>query len=302
MEVTGTGPSAPAAPDDTPIEPPVDKGDELRSSLEEHIADKKGAVVLLAVGSKGSGKTHFCVRFLRHSLESGAIDKLFMIAPTAQYEASDSYKWADPKRVFIVEQYSPALIWHLRHRRDKGEEVSRVALFIDDLVAADGSTIWKDQNFAELVAVARHVRVNIVLAHHAVTGGHSLPTFVRQNLSHCLLTRIASKKLLEQCFDEWLGLNRAWRSFREFCPWMTRITEAGPGSGLLVDVSGKLPGAVSWSVKGWWPECAPDAPPRALPPPEKPVPAPKPKPADGADGAPDPKRPRAEATLQRAVQ
>lgn len=242
---------------------PVDAGDALRDSLAAHIADPKGAVVMLAVGSKGSGKTHFCLRFLRHALESGAIDKLFLIAPTAKFEASDSYAWADPKRVFIFTQYVPVLTHMLLHRRDKGEEVSRVALFVDDMAAADGQLLWRDDNFSALVAIARHVRVNIVLAHHAVTGGHCLPTFLRQNLSHTLLTRIASKKLLEQVYEEWLGLNKAWTSFRSFASWFCRLTDAGagPGTGLLVDVAGKQPGSLSWSVKTWWPECAPDVPP-----------------------------------------
>ena len=269
----------------------------MRDGVERQVADPRGAVVLLAVGSKGSGKTHFCLRFLRHSLETGAVDKLFLIAPTAKFEAADSYRWADPGRVFVVEQYSPALIHSLLHRADGGREVSRVALFVDDLAAADGTLLWKDPNFSALVSIARHVKVNIVLAHHSVTGGHCLPTFVRQNLTHCFLTRIASKKLLEACFDEWLGLNKAWANFRQFVPWMTELTEAGPGSGVLVDVAGRTPGLLTWTTKDWWAECAPDVPPKK--PPAKTAPPPKPR-----DGSPEPKRARAGApvALRAAVQ
>lgn len=265
---------------------PEDSGDTMREQLDAHIADPRGAVVLLAIGSKGSGKTHFCLRFLRNALEKGHIDKLFIIAPTAKFEAANSYAWAQEGKVFLFTEYFPVLTHLLLHRRDNGQEdTSRVALFVDDLAAAGGAMLHQDESFAGLVAVARHVRVNIVLAHHSVTGGAGghglLPPFLRQNLTHVLLTRIASRKLIEASYEEWLGLNKAWANVREFIPWFVRLTDAGagPGTGLLVDVAGKHPGSISWSVKSWWPDCAPDVPPRPLP---KPTPTPKPKPKPAA--------------------
>ena len=229
----------------------------VKEGLEALWKDPKGAVVMLAVGSKGSGKTHFCTRMLRWALHSGAVDKLFMVVPTFRFEASGSYAWADEKRVFVCERYSPALVQMLLHRRDLGQDASRVALFIDDLAAADGESLWRDQAFVELVAVARHVRVNIVLAHHAVQAGHSLPTFIRQNLTHALVTRIASRKLLEQIYEEWISLYPGFQNGRHFIAEHVERTAAGPGHGILIDVSGKAPGQLARDVIDWWQEFAP---------------------------------------------
>lgn len=269
---------------------PVDNADQLRDGLEKLIADPKGSCVMIAIGQKGSGKSFTCLKLLRHALENGYVDKAFLIAPTARFEAADSYAWCDPKRVYIITTYSPALIFQLLHRRDNGEDCSRVALFIDDMAAGDGQTLGQDQNFAALMAIARHVRLGLLLmAHHSCTGAHVLSPIIRQLATHCLLTRISSRKLVESVYDEWVSLSPAWSNFREFAAWFTQITREGPGSGVILDVGGKTPDTLSWSFKNWWKECAPDVPPRQ--PHAAAKPAPKPRARSDSSSSDDDRRP-----------
>lgn len=251
---------------------------QVREGLEELWADPHGAVVMLAVGAKGSGKTHFCQRMLRMALETGKIDKLVVVAPVFRFESSGSYKWmTDPKwekpakdspfpgqRVLVCERYSPSLIQKILHRRDpdrpggEPKEASRMCLWIDDLSAAADDILFGDAGFTELIAIARHLRVSVVLCHHAVTGARVLPPFLRQNLSHCLVSRIASRKLLDCIYEEWVSLLPHWKSSREFVAWHSELTKAGPGSGIVIDIGGKHPQTVASDIKDWWSEWAPD--------------------------------------------
>lgn len=252
--------------------------DLVRDGLEELWADEHGAVVMLAVGSKGSGKTHFCLKMLRMAMETGKIHKLIAIAPVFRFESSQSYAWlADPKwaspakgspypgpRVVVCQRYSPSLIQQLLHRRDPPKEgepakdASRLCLWIDDLSAAADDVLFGDAGFTELIAIARHLRVHIVLCHHAVSGARVLPPFLRQNLTHCLVTRIASRKLLDAIYEEWVSLLPNWKNGKEFIQWHSQLTAAGPGTGVLIDVSGKHPQTIAVNIKDWWSEYSPD--------------------------------------------
>eukprot|EP01012_Entosiphon_sulcatum_P010927 TRINITY_DN16534_c0_g1_i1.p2 TRINITY_DN16534_c0_g1~~TRINITY_DN16534_c0_g1_i1.p2 ORF type:complete len:163 (+),score=25.70 TRINITY_DN16534_c0_g1_i1:566-1054(+) len=110
----------------------------------------------------------------------------------------------------------------------------------------------------EMIAIARHLRVNIVLCHHAVSGSRVLPPFLRQNLTHCLVTRIASRRLLEAIYEEWVSLLPNWKNTKEFVAWHADLTKHGPGSGVMIDVGGKHPQTLDSEIKSWWMEWAPD--------------------------------------------
>lgn len=258
---------APAAADD--------ESAEVKEALDAMWCDPRATPAVVLVGARGSGKSYFANKMVRAALLNGAIDKLFAVVPTLKFEASGSYAWFDDPqfkgKIFALEAYSPSLTLQLLNRKIE-EKSSRVALWVDDLAAADGEVFWADRNFAKLLVVSRHLRTCIVLCNHSVASGSTLPCFIRQNISHLVLMRVSNRKLLETAFIEFLSLHKGFKNFKHFLAEFTRITEQGPGSGICIDLAGKAPGKAALSIREWWQDYAPEKAPAA----EKKAPAPGP--------------------------
>lgn len=218
--------------------------------------------ILLCLGQKGGGKSFRIMTILMWLIRNDIFDKYFLVLPTFEYEASNSYMWLNEykDRVFICTRYTPEISAAFLQRDDAQvppHEIPRCFLWMDDV--GMNELFRNDQAFVGLLSIARHKRLSVCLCYHSLTSGQTLSPFLRQNITHTLLFRVTNEKLLESIYEELVSMTGHFERFREFKHAYNQHTcsEVDPATGEITKnyngmcINNSL-GCIDWNVAQWF--------------------------------------------------
>jgi len=180
------------------------------------INDKSTGKLLLSLGTKGSGKTFFMNLWLSYCITNNLYDLYFLVLPSYNIEANDSYAFIDSKSddIFIFEEYKPVIcekIMKLQKKlsHNKNAEKKKILFVIDDSSGEKLNSFQLDISLKRLITSVRHFNCVLWIIAHAVSG--CLSTFFRSNLDILLCYNCTSQMLLESIFVEFLSMNPEYR-------------------------------------------------------------------------------------------
>lgn len=164
--------------------------------------------LILSLGTKGSGKTHLLLNYLRFCFENEKYEKYILILPAYNFEQNDSYEFIDSKRkdIYIMTEYSEAITKKLYDIQTKDKHKKKTLFVLDD---ASGMSLFNlDDSLRQLITVLRHTNITMWMLIHAAKG--ILSTFIRMNTDVLLLSKITNKKLLETIYEEYLSMTEEY--------------------------------------------------------------------------------------------
>ena len=187
--------------------------DELTKDNEvEFIEDnEKAGRFILAIGSKGGGKSHLMTSFLKFHLLENTYEYIHFCCPCYGGEADDQYAFLkDQKQVLIYKHYNPKISALVDKDRQKGKTL----FLIDDASSELISNI--DTGLLHLITTARHYKsCTLYFAVHSCK--KILLPIVRQNIDHLFIYKIINAGLLRDLYDEYLSmLFNKWQEFKDF--------------------------------------------------------------------------------------
>ena len=166
---------------------------------------------IVAVGSKGQGKSYLMTSFLKHVLSLGYYKNVHFVCPCYSGEASNSYDFLkDQKHVLIYKTYSEAV----SKRVDTDRKKSPTLFLIDDGTSELINNI--DPSFINLITTNRHFKkCTIYIAVHS--SKKAMIPVVRNNIDHIFIYKIANVKLLEDIYYEFFSmLFETFKHFKQF--------------------------------------------------------------------------------------
>lgn len=236
----------------------------LMQQLQEMFEDRTQSPILLCLGQKGGGKSFRTMTLIMWLLRNNVFDQYFLVLPTFQFEASNSYAWLKPfaEKVFIAKEYTPEMSQAFLDRKDSEippHEIPRTFLWMDDV--GMNETFRTDRQFVGLLSIARHKRLSVCICYHSLTSGHTLSPFLRQNVTHTLLFRVTNEKLLESIFEELISMTGHFQRFRDFkdvynhhtCSLVDARTGAVTKNFNGICINNAL-GCLDWNVSEWFPD------------------------------------------------
>ena len=171
----------------------------------------KAGRFILAIGSKGGGKSHLMTSFLKFHLLENTYEFIHFCCPCYGGEADEQYKFLkDQKQVQIYKHYVPRISALVDKDRQKGKTL----FLIDDASSELISNI--DTGLLHLITTARHYKsCTLYFAVHSCK--KILLPIVRQNIDHLFIYKIINAGLLRDLYDEYLSmLFDKWTDFKEF--------------------------------------------------------------------------------------
>jgi hypothetical protein len=247
-----------------PIQPVTPIQVNLEDQIKDMFQDPFQSPILLCLGQKGGGKSFRIMTILMWLIRNDIFDKYYLILPTFNYEASNSYLWLNQfqDRVFISTVYTPEISMAFLERDDAKlppHEIPRCFLWMDDVGMNDA--FRNDQKFVGLLSIARHKRLSVCLCYHSLTSGQTLSPFLRQNVTHTLLFRVTNEKLLESIYEELVSMTGHFERFRDFKQTYNQHTcsEVDPETGEITKnynglcINNSL-GCIDWELGQWYPE------------------------------------------------
>lgn len=247
-----------------PIQPVTPIQVNLEDQIKDMFQDPFQSPILLCLGQKGGGKSFRIMTILMWLIHNEIFDKYFLVLPTFEYEASNSYLWLNQFKdvVFITTRYTPELSMAFLERDDAKlppHEIPRCFLWMDDVGMNDA--FRNDQHFVGLLSIARHKRLSVCLCYHSLTSGQTLSPFLRQNVTHTLLFRVTNEKLLESIYEELVSMTGHFERFRDFKQAYNQHTcsEVNPTTGEITKnynglcINNSL-GCIDWNLGEWYPE------------------------------------------------
>jgi len=166
---------------------------------------------IVAVGSKGQGKSYLMTSFLKHVLSLGYYKNVHFVCPCYNGEASNSYQFLkDQKHVLIYKSYSQSV----SKRVDADRKKAPTLFLIDDGTSELINNI--DPSFINLITTNRHFKkCTIYIAVHS--SKKAMVPVVRNNIDHIFIYKIANVKLLEDIYYEFFSmLFEKFKSFKDF--------------------------------------------------------------------------------------
>jgi len=247
-----------------PIQPVTPIQVNLEDQIKDMFQDPFQSPILLCLGQKGGGKSFRIMTILMWLIHNDIFDQYYLILPTFNYEASNSYLWLNQfqDRVFITTRYTPEISTAFLEREDAKlppHEIPRCFLWMDDVGMNDA--FRNDQHFVGLLSIARHKRLSVCLCYHSLTSGQTLSPFLRQNVTHTLLFRVTNEKLLESIYEELVSMTGHFERFRDFKQTYNQHTcsEVDPHTGEITKnynglcINNSL-GCIDWELGQWYPE------------------------------------------------
>ncbi len=161
--------------------------------------------VILSIGTKGSGKTHLLLNFLRYAIMNNYYDQYIMVLPMFELEENNSYNFinAKDKNMFIFDSYNEVITADLIKQQTKDIKNKKKVLFIID--DASGEDVFRiDDSLRHLITSIRHFNVALWMCVHSASG--ILSPFIRQQTDILFLSKITNYKLLKNIYEEFLSL------------------------------------------------------------------------------------------------
>ena len=166
---------------------------------------------ILAIGSKGSGKSHLLTSFLKYHLYNETYKYIHFVAPCYKGEADNQYAFLkDQLNVNIYKHYDKKISIIV----DKDRQKASTLFLLDDASSELISNI--DTELLHLITTARHyMGLTLYVCVHSCK--RILMPIVRQNIDHLFIYKIINAGLLRDLFDEYLSMQfEKWQSFKNF--------------------------------------------------------------------------------------
>ena len=173
--------------------------------------NEKAGRFILAIGSKGGGKSHLMTSFLKFHLLENTYEYIHFCCPCYGGEADDQYAFLkDQKQVLIYKHYNAKISTLVDKDRQKGKTL----FLIDDGSSELISNI--DTGLIHLITTARHYKsCTLYFALHS-SRKVMLP-IVRQSVDHMFIYKIINAGLLRDLYDEYFSmLFNKWQEFKDF--------------------------------------------------------------------------------------
>ena len=154
--------------------------------------------IILSLGSKGSGKTHMMINYLKWALMNMKYAEYHLVLPAYKNEKDGQYGFLKGmKNVFIYNTYNPKICSRIKKPN---------TLFIIDDATSNGLDIKKDMNLMKIITTSRHCKIQLWLIFHAVRSIMSVP--VRANIDYLFVHKTTNRKLLEAIFSMYPEFDR----------------------------------------------------------------------------------------------
>jgi hypothetical protein len=167
----------------------------------EFIEDLKIGRFVLAIGSKGSGKSYLLTSYMKKALQEGTYKNVHFVCPVSiKGEASNSYSFLEnQKHVLIYPHYTEAV----SKRVDADRKKEKTLFVIDD---ASGELLKNiDNTLIQLITTTRHYKgLTIWICVHSAK--RILLPVIRQNLDHIFIYKIINMNLLRDLYDEYFSM------------------------------------------------------------------------------------------------
>lgn len=152
--------------------------------------------IILSLGSKGSGKTHMMINYLKYALMTNKYAEYHLVLPAYKNEKDGQYEFLKGmKNVYIYNTYNPKICGRIKKPN---------TLFIIDDATSNGLDIKKDMNLMRIITTSRHMKIQLWLIFHAVRSIMSVP--VRANIDYLFVHKTTNRKLLEAIYEEYFSM------------------------------------------------------------------------------------------------
>jgi len=195
---------------------------------------------VLAIGSKGSGKSYLMTSYLKHALHNKTYKNIHFVCPVGiKGEANNSYNFLEnQKHVLVYPHYTETV----SKRVDADRRKDTTLFIIDD---ASGELLHNiDNTLIQLITTTRHFKkCTIYICVHSAK--RVLTPIIRQNLDHLFIYRIVNVKLLQDFYDEYFSM-----LFDNFIQFKKFYVEATREPNTCIHFSLHLNG-IDINVKNW---------------------------------------------------
>jgi len=190
----------------------------IQDHEQDFIKDLEIGRFVIAIGSKGSGKSYLMTSYLKHALYNNTYKNIHFVCPVGvKGEANDSYAFLqNQKHVLIYPHYSEAV----SKRVDADRKKATTLFLIDD---ASGELLHNiDNTLIQLITTTRHFKkCSIWICVHSAK--RILTPIIRQNLDHLFIYRIINMKLLADFYDEYFSM--MFDDFKQFKQFYLEATK-----------------------------------------------------------------------------
>lgn len=175
--------------------------------------------VTVSVGTKGSGKTHLMLAYVKFALRTRRFDSLHLVLPSFSNEEDDSYKWlTEHNNVYIYTQYSPVVTERVIKAATANAKAGKQTFFALDDATHNGVDLSIDHEFLELITTSRHKKVSVWLIFHSLRA--VINPVIRANIDYMFIFRISNNRLLTALYEEYFSMFKEFASKpREFSAW-----------------------------------------------------------------------------------
>lgn len=179
------------------------------------------------IGEPKSGKTFAAMESCKYWMKNNVFDTYLLIIPQFKNEQNDSYAFlraADPKKVTILETFSPIAIEKLLAQQKKNADLfdagklkvkPKALLIIDD--ATSQVDILACDALLSIVTENRHLCVHSLFIMHAYK--KVIDTRVRQNFKFFFIY-YCGKSLMHDIYDDFVSFNLDFDDFNDFYFWL----------------------------------------------------------------------------------
>jgi len=184
----------------------------IKDHEQDFLKDLEIGRFVIAIGSKGSGKSYLMTSYLKHALYNNSYKNIHFVCPVGiKGEANGSYSFLEnQKHVLVYPHYSEAVA----KRVDSDRKKAPTLFIIDD---ASGELLHNiDNTLIQLITTTRHFKkCSIWICVHSAK--RILTPIIRQNLDHLFIYRIINMKLLDDFYQEYFSmLFDNFKTFKDF--------------------------------------------------------------------------------------
>lgn len=220
----------------------------MYDNLEEpFLKDLENCRIFCGIGAKGTGKSHFMLKFLRYAIYNNLYEKIHCVFPAYSMEQHDSYGFLKTqKQVNIYKEYKEEVAKRSNADRMKG---FKTLLIIDDATSFD----LDDPTLKLISTTSRHGKskekkyggVCLFMLIHA--GRRVLKPAVRFNIDYWFVFNISNRMLLQNLYEELTSMK--YDSFNDFLSAFKKVVAVKYNGMVISNQSEKIdPYLSGWNL------------------------------------------------------
>jgi hypothetical protein len=189
---------------------------------EQDLLNYETAKLVVAVGTRGAGKSFLILSIVYYLLVNDLMDLFFLNLPTFRIEQNNSYAWLNEykDRVFIWNKaYTEELSEHVRSKAGQGK---RIFYWVDD-ATSEAKELNLDKALQHIIFTGRHLGITLFLCFHALK--KVIEKTIRINIDYLLLGKLTKQGVIDDAYQEFFSTMPEFRNkkkgegerlFREF--------------------------------------------------------------------------------------